>query len=90
MRFRLSPSATILGRSFANKLLEDQVESLNIIHSAEDYNVDFIDALESRYTQRGGYLSADIFLEGNKLSYSNEVMEIKNGEKVFREKIVKN
>lgn len=74
--FRLSPSASILGRSFANRLWDTGVRELSVVYSSEDYHQDFIGALADRFIKRGGQLKSRVFLHSDKFSYYDEVEEL--------------
>ncbi|MBN2717312.1 MAG: amino acid ABC transporter substrate-binding protein, partial [Deltaproteobacteria bacterium] len=52
--FRLAPSASIMGRSFANRLWSDGIKDLTIVYSSGDYHLDFVGAFSDRYTFLGG------------------------------------
>ncbi|MBN2341657.1 MAG: ABC transporter substrate-binding protein [Deltaproteobacteria bacterium] len=77
--FRLSPSASIIGRTFANRLWDDGVTELSLVYSNDDYNLDFIGALAVRFTSRGGLISSRVYLADGALSYADKVAQLKQG-----------
>ncbi len=78
---RLAPSSSILGRAFANHLYRDkEIETLSTVCSEEDYNTDFVAALEDQFEALGGVVESSIELESGQLSYNDEVNLLRLGD----------
>lgn len=76
--FRLAPSSALLGRAFANYLIDQGVTSVAAVYAREDYHLDFAEAFTARFTELGGTNAGTIVLPPGQNSYRVEITELKS------------
>jgi len=74
--FRTSPSDARQGEIMADILLENDVSSVAVTYTNNDYGKGLADAFEAAYTERGGEVTINIPHEDGKADYSAEVASL--------------
>ena len=75
--FRLAPSSALLGRAFANYLIDNDLTVIAAVYSNEEYHVDFAESFVAQFTALGGTVEESIVLAPGRTGYGDDVLKLK-------------